>query len=145
MHTPLLCLFYVVSMTTAIMVGATTHMQAADPTMHMLALSGRLVLLLGNTLLLYILTANSSYLRAKRYGSYLAQFAPFYISVLVSLVLDSIHGMATIIATTRGTEIDHIHSQPWYWISAIAMQLSYCAQVTCSAITTGRVGDEDMV
>lgn len=34
----LLSSFYTASVATAILVGATTHMQARDPTMHMLAL-----------------------------------------------------------------------------------------------------------
>lgn len=104
--------------------------------------SGRLVLLLGNTMLLYLMTASSPHLRAKRYGLYLKHYAPFYSSVLASLILDSTYGMTTIIATTRAEDQRHVQSQAWYWISAVAMQVSYCVQVTCSALTVGRVGTD---
>ena len=102
--------------------------------------SGRLVLLLGSTLLLYVLTAGNSNLRAKKYGLYLAQFAPFFISVLATLLLDTIFGITVIIATNKATDQRQVSKAAWYWVSSVGMQLAYCVQVTCSSLTAARVG-----
>jgi hypothetical protein len=98
-----------------------------------------MVLLLGDSLLLYMLTGNNVHIKNSRFGAYLTQFAWFYGSVLTAIVLDSAFGLSVIIAVSKGQRHPDLTSKQWYWAINVAMQLAYSAHVSCSALTTAQV------
>jgi hypothetical protein len=98
-----------------------------------------MVLLLGDSLLLYMLTGNNLHMKNNRFGAYLKQFVWFYGSVLVAIVLDFVFGLSVITLVSKGADHTALTSRPWYWVVNIAMQLAYSVQITCSTATAGYV------
>ena len=91
--------------------------------------SGRMVLLLGDSLLLYMLTGNNVHMKNNRFGAYLKQFVWFYGSVLAAIVLDFTFGLSVITYVSKGSDHTALTSQQWYWVVNIAMQLAYSVQI----------------
>lgn len=101
--------------------------------------SGRMVLLLSNSLLLYMLTGNNVHMKQSRFGAYLKQFVWFYGSVLTAIIVDFVFGLSVISLVSKGVDHTALMSQTWYWIVNIAMQLAYGVQITCTTATAGYV------
>lgn len=105
----------------------------AHTAQEVLACSARLLLLMASSMLFYLLTAQSCYVRENAFGRYLSTFRVFFISVLATLLLDIICGTTAVALTRQAAQSDVLLRSDGYQVVNGVCQMAYGLNLACAA------------
>lgn len=91
--------------------------------------SGRLILIMANTMLFYLLTAQTMYLQENHFGLYLKEFKWFYVASLAAISVDLVAGLATVASVRQNNDQMALIKKPWFQPFSVITQLLFALQV----------------